>query len=193
MATMDVASLLSGGPNFEGLLTQLMLPDDEVRSGAEAVFEQLKLHPDALISNFLVVMRQSQNVEHRQFAVIMLREVRASACMQPAAGIPPSGLSLGNPLSIGQAEYLEERGLVPLLGSFGHTQCAGENWSGGGRPLLTAARGYCACCCCGYCGCCCGCVEAGGGAGDGAPCAGACPEGLGCTLLPPLPLLPPPV
>lgn len=75
MATMDVASLLSGGANFEGLLTQLMLPDDEVRSGAEAVFEQLKQHPDALISNFLVVMRQSQNVEHRQFAAIMLRKV----------------------------------------------------------------------------------------------------------------------
>lgn len=74
----DVATLLSGGPAFEGLVSQLMQPDDAIRSQAESVFEQLKAHADALIGNFLVVLRQSASVEHRQFATIMLRKVRAT-------------------------------------------------------------------------------------------------------------------
>ena len=73
----DVATLLSGGPAFEGLVFQLMQSDDAIRSQAEAAFELLKAHADALIGNFLVVLRQSASVEHRQFAAIMLRKVGA--------------------------------------------------------------------------------------------------------------------
>jgi hypothetical protein len=76
MSGQDVAAVLSGGQAFEGLVAQLLQPEDEIRSRAEAVFEQLKQQPDALVGNFLVIMRGSANVEHRQFAAIMLRKVR---------------------------------------------------------------------------------------------------------------------
>lgn len=75
MLTPDVAAVLSGGANFEALVSQLMVADDAPRSQAEALFEQLKLQPDALVSNLVATMRQSGNNEHRQFAAIMLRKV----------------------------------------------------------------------------------------------------------------------
>lgn len=79
MATIDVAALLGGGPPFEALIAQLMLPDNEGRAVAENVFTQLKEHPDALSSNFIAVLRTSSNMAHRQFAAVMLKRVSLSA------------------------------------------------------------------------------------------------------------------
>ena len=72
---MDAATILAGGPAFESLVVSLMQPDDSVRSPAEAMFEELKKQPDALVGNFLGVLRKSASMENRQFAAIMLRKV----------------------------------------------------------------------------------------------------------------------
>ncbi|KAG1673229.1 hypothetical protein FOA52_013109 [Chlamydomonas sp. UWO 241] len=74
-STTDVGVLLAGGAPFEGLIAQLLLPDNEGRSSAEAVFQTLKYHPDALVSNFLVVVRSAGDVAHRQFAAVMLKRI----------------------------------------------------------------------------------------------------------------------
>ncbi len=79
----DVAAILAGGPAFSALVASLLQPDDAVRSQAETVFEALKQHPDALVSNFLVALRQSPDVEHRQFSAIMLRKVCAREIARP--------------------------------------------------------------------------------------------------------------
>lgn len=75
---------MAEGANFEALIAQLLVAEDDVRAPAEALFETLKQQPDALIGNFLAVMRTSALVEHRQFATIMMRKVRYGgyACRQ---------------------------------------------------------------------------------------------------------------
>jgi hypothetical protein len=71
----DVATLLAGGPAFEGLIGQLLAQDNDARTAAEAVFQTLKEHPDALVGNFLVVVRSAVDLAHRQFAAVMLKRV----------------------------------------------------------------------------------------------------------------------
>uniref|UniRef100_A0A7R9V0M6 TOG domain-containing protein n=1 Tax=Chlamydomonas euryale TaxID=1486919 RepID=A0A7R9V0M6_9CHLO len=75
MESADVSAALSGGANFETLVAQLMLPDNEGRSNAEALFARLKAHPDALSGCLLATMRTSGNMAHRQFAAVMLKRV----------------------------------------------------------------------------------------------------------------------
>lgn len=54
---------------------QLLLDNNDARKHAEQLFEQLKGHPDACVSNLVTVLRQSQSVEHKCFAAVMLRKV----------------------------------------------------------------------------------------------------------------------
>lgn len=83
MAAAGVDAILAGGPPmFEALVAQLLMADDTARSQAEAVFEQLKGHPDALITYFVTLMRSSVSEEHRVFSAIMLRKVLTLAAHQ---------------------------------------------------------------------------------------------------------------
>lgn len=60
---------------FAQLVSQLLSADNAARAQAEAVFEQVKQHPDATAANLLAVMRSAPDVEHRSFAAIMMRKV----------------------------------------------------------------------------------------------------------------------
>jgi hypothetical protein len=92
MAQPDVATILSNGQAFESMCTALLSAEDGVRSPAESVFEQLKQHADPLIGNFLVVLRQSALVEHRQLAAVLLRKV---------------GRLISNPNALGELLFYE--------------------------------------------------------------------------------------
>lgn len=80
MAQPDVTTILSNGQAFESMCAALLSAEDGVRTPAESVFDQLKLHADALISCFLGILRQSALVEHRQLAAVLLR--KASRCQE---------------------------------------------------------------------------------------------------------------
>jgi len=67
--------VLGGGANFEALVSHLLSGDDSIRKPAEDLFEKSKEQPDALATNLIAVLRQSQLVEHRIFAAVMLRKV----------------------------------------------------------------------------------------------------------------------
>lgn len=89
MAAAGVDAILAGGPPmFEALVAQLLMADDTARSQAEAVFEQLKGHPDALVTYFVTLMRSSVSEEHRVFSAIMLRKVRTHAAHHGAPSFP---------------------------------------------------------------------------------------------------------
>lgn len=74
----DIAQL-SSPAGFSQLVQQLLSAENEPRKHAEALFEQLKQHPDACAGNLLAVVRSSPDVEHRSFAAIMLRKVGSLA------------------------------------------------------------------------------------------------------------------
>jgi len=76
MAATDVQAVLYNPANFDALVTALLSADNDTRKQGEAVFEQLKAHPDGLLTNSLRVVRQSQSAEHRSFCAILLRKVR---------------------------------------------------------------------------------------------------------------------
>lgn len=63
-------------PEFESLVQQLLSTDNNIRKNAETLYEQLKKHPDGCLDLLLRCLRQSQQVENRQFCAIMLRKVR---------------------------------------------------------------------------------------------------------------------
>eukprot|EP00798_Chlamydomonas_sp_ICE-L_P025737 gene25737-11397_t len=72
----DLSALIAGGPVFEQLVQQLLLPDNDARKHAEDIFNQFKdQYPDVCTTQLVTVLRTSQNVEHRSFAAIMLRKV----------------------------------------------------------------------------------------------------------------------
>jgi hypothetical protein len=74
---------------FQQLMLGLLSQDAEgdQRKQAEAIFDQVKQHPDPCAGNLLTIMRSSPQVEHRSFAAIMLRKVRVcwSICLTQAA------------------------------------------------------------------------------------------------------------
>ena len=71
---------------FAQLVTQLLSADNAARAQAEAVFNQVKQHPDSTAANLLAVMRSAPDVEHRSFAAIMMRKVCLPAhCLAPSA------------------------------------------------------------------------------------------------------------
>lgn len=74
---MDIQSFLQPA-GFQQLVAQLLSQDvvGDQRKQAEAIFDQVKQHPDACAGNLLAIMRSSPQVEHRSFAAIMLRKVR---------------------------------------------------------------------------------------------------------------------
>lgn len=81
MASQEVQALLSGGASFEGLVAQLLVPDNDLRKHAEGVFEQLKEdHADACVQLLVNALRRSQSEEYRSFSAIMLRKVCPACC-----------------------------------------------------------------------------------------------------------------
>jgi hypothetical protein len=77
MQAIDVSAFLQPA-GFQQLVIQLLNQEaaNEQRKQAEAIFEQVKQHPDACAANLLAVMRSSPQVEQRSFAAIMLRKAR---------------------------------------------------------------------------------------------------------------------
>lgn len=76
MSAAEAQAVLANPANFEALVAQLLVADNEARKHAEAVFEQLKTQPNGCIQHLLRCLRQSPNEENRAFCAIMLRKVR---------------------------------------------------------------------------------------------------------------------
>jgi hypothetical protein len=72
---------------FEVLVAQLLSADNANRKQAEDVYEQLKAHPDGLLELLLLCLRQSPQVQNRQFCAIMLRKVPANCSLAPTAAV----------------------------------------------------------------------------------------------------------
>ena len=79
MASAAASAVLGDPIAFEALVAQLLLPDNDARTRAEAVFDGLKAHPDGCVQHLLRCLRQSPAVENRAFCAIMLRKVCAMA------------------------------------------------------------------------------------------------------------------
>jgi len=75
MAAADAQTVLASPEAFEALVTQLLQADNVSRKHAEAVFEEVKKHPDGCVSHLMRCLRQSPSEEHRAFSAIMLRKV----------------------------------------------------------------------------------------------------------------------
>ncbi len=76
MASLDVQKLLSGdGPAFEQLVQLLLSPQNEQRSAAEQVFNQVKTHPDLCVSQLLAILRRSPDEQSRALCAVLLRKV----------------------------------------------------------------------------------------------------------------------
>lgn len=94
MADSPELQLLLQGGGFEQLVAQLLLPDNDTRKHAEAVFDQFKLHANPCALQLLKTLRTSPNVEHRSFSAIMLRKVRGycDECDHISTVATPEGL-----------------------------------------------------------------------------------------------------
>lgn len=80
---------------FEALLTAMMSASNEQRTQAEAVFGELKKHPDACVSQLIRSLRNSPDLQCRSLCAVMLRKVRGAvrgccgglwACWEQEAG-----------------------------------------------------------------------------------------------------------
>jgi hypothetical protein len=72
----DINALIAGDANaFEGLLQMLMSAQNEQRSQAEAVFAELKKHPEPCASQLIRSLRTSPNLECRSLCAVLLRKV----------------------------------------------------------------------------------------------------------------------
>eukprot|EP00897_Mesotaenium_endlicherianum_P006572 jgi/Mesen1/5943/ME000301S05074 len=72
---MAAAFLGQGKGTFEPLVEQLMSPSNDVRGQAEAVFNQCKQHPDALVTKLVETLRSSPKAELRGLCAVLLRKV----------------------------------------------------------------------------------------------------------------------
>jgi hypothetical protein len=68
--------LVQGTSNFDVLVTELMSPNNDSRKAAEAIFQDLKKHPDACLSNLIRGLGSFPSVESRSYCAIILRKVR---------------------------------------------------------------------------------------------------------------------
>lgn len=75
MATPEVQALLSGSGNFDALIVQLQSADNDLRKGAEEIYEQLKDQADVCFQYLMQHLRASLSEESRQFCGILLRKV----------------------------------------------------------------------------------------------------------------------
>lgn len=75
MAAADAAQCLQDPNAFEALVGSLLQADNTARKHAEAVFDEVKKHPDGCVSHLMRCLRQSPSEEHRAFSAIMLRKV----------------------------------------------------------------------------------------------------------------------
>ncbi|MEW5314066.1 MAG: hypothetical protein WDW38_005590 [Sanguina aurantia] len=75
MATPEVQALLSGSGNFDALIVQLQSADNDLRKGAEEIYEQLKDQADVCFQYLMQHLRASPSEESRQFCGILLRKV----------------------------------------------------------------------------------------------------------------------
>lgn len=68
-------ALLSGdAAAFEGLVQQLMSPDNQTRKPAETVLDQLKQHSaDLVVGNLTLLLRRSQDAGSRDMSAVLLR------------------------------------------------------------------------------------------------------------------------
>ena len=84
---VDVTALVAGDAvAFEALLQMLMSAANEQRAQAEAVFGELKKHPDACVSHLLRSLRASADLQARALSGVLLRKVltRDATSLWPA-------------------------------------------------------------------------------------------------------------
>lgn len=72
-----IAALSAGNLQaFETLLKELQSNDNDKRSAAETVFDELKKTPDVCIQHLLQALRSSTDVQCKVISAILLRKVR---------------------------------------------------------------------------------------------------------------------
>jgi hypothetical protein len=78
MSSYDISALVAGDAKaFEHLLELLMSMENEQRAHAEGVFNELKNHPDACVSQLVRTLRASPKLESRSLAAVLSRKARA--------------------------------------------------------------------------------------------------------------------
>ena len=74
----DIGPLVAGDANaFEALLQMLMSSQNDQRTLAEQMFNELKKHEDVCASQLVRALRASPNMESRSLCAVLLRKVRS--------------------------------------------------------------------------------------------------------------------
>lgn len=83
------ASVLAGDAGaFETLLRMLMATDNEQRSQAENMFEEIQKSPDVCASQLIRGLRAPAGAELRSLAAVLLRRVRSAVLTELFGELP---------------------------------------------------------------------------------------------------------